>query len=277
MNDGADLHDLVRSIDWNQAWQAARARTGSRWDGRTFWNGRAPSLAEHARETDFSGQALDLLQPAPEWTVLDVGCGAGTLAVPLAARVKSVTAMDISDAMLGLLGQRCAEERVGNVRPVLAGWEDDWSAAGVGVHDVVLASRSLFAGDLAAAIDKLQDFSRRRVVIVSLVGDGPYDRQVYEAVGRPLYRGPDFVYIINYLAQAGIFANLSFITEVEDKSFANLDEAVAGTRWMVNEMTAEEESRLRAHLAGGVVGGGDGVAMPRPKVTRWAAIWWERS
>jgi SAM-dependent methyltransferase len=273
----SDAFDVVSGIDWNLAWRAARARTGFRWDGREFWNARAPSFAQHARETNYCRQTLSLVQPAPDLTVLDVGCAAGTLAVPLAPQVRGVTALDISDAMLGLLEKRCSEERIDNIRPVLAGWEDDWHAAGVGMHDVVLASRSLFPTDLAAAVDKLQTFARKRVVIVSLVGDGPYDRRVYEAVGRPLYRGPDFLFVMNYLVQAGIYPNLSFITEVEDKTFTGLDEAVAATRWMVDDMSAAEEDRLRAHLAGRLVKRGGGWALPSPKVTRWAAICWERS
>lgn len=262
-------------VDWNAAWSAGRERTKKRWDGRAFWNTRAPSFAAHGRESGYAEKALSILQPKPDWTVLDVGCGAGTLAVPLAAKVASVTAMDISDGMLGLLRQRCAELRIANVQPVLGGWEDDWRTLGVGTHDVALASRSLFAGSLAAAVRKLSDIARKRVVIVSLVGDGPYDRTIFDAVGRPLFRGPDFRIVTNYLVQQGLFPSLSFICEVEDKTYANLDDAVENTRWMLDAMTAEEEARLRAHLEKRCVPRASGIALPTPRVTRWAAISWD--
>lgn len=272
-----EAFDLVMNLDWNQAWRAGRARTRHRWDGRSFWNTRAASFAAHARQSGYCDDVLALLRPSPEWSVLDVGCGAGTLALPLAPKVKSITALDISDGMLTILGQRCAELGINNVRPVLSGWEDDWHAASVPVHDVVLASRSLFPLDLAAAIDKVQAFARKRVMIVSLVGDGPYDRAIFQAVGRPLYRGPDFRFVTNYLAQQGIYANVSFVREVEDKTYANLDEAVLGMCWMLDGMTPQEELLLRNHLELRCVRRGDGVALPKPKVTHWAAIWWDRS
>ena len=265
------------TLDWNQAWRAGRAQTKQRWDGRSFWNTRAASFAAHARESGYCKDVLALLQPAPDWTVLDVGCGAGTLAIPLAPKVKSVTALDISDGMLGILGQRCTELGINNIRPVLAGWEDDWNACQVPVHDVVLASRSLFPMDLAAAIAKLQAFAKKRVMVVSLVGDGPYDRAIFQAVGRPLYRGPDFRFVTNYLAQQAIYANVTFIREVEDKTYANLDEAVQGMRWMLDDMTSEEELRLRAHLDLRCIHRDGGLALPKPKVTHWAAIWWDLS
>lgn len=269
--------DLVTSVDWNQAWRAGRARTQQRWDGRAFWNTRATSFAGHARESHYGDDVLALLRPSPDWTVLDVGCGAGTLAVPLAAKVESVTAMDISDKMLELLAQRCAELGISNVKPVLAGWEDDWRASGIGAHDVVIASRSLFASDLGAAIAKLTALAKKRVMIVSLVGDGPYDRAIFDAVKRPLYRGPDFRFIVNYLAQVGIFANLSFIREIEDKTYATLEDAVEGMRWMLDGITAAEETLLRAHLFARCVPRAGGLALPQPKVTRWAAIWWDQA
>jgi len=268
--------DLAMGLAWNQAWRAGRARTQQRWDGRSFWNGRAASFAAHARETGYCRDVLALLQPSPDWSVLDVGCGAGTLALPLAPKVKSVTALDISDGMLGILGQRCAELGIDNIRPVLAGWEDDWNAVSVPVHDVVLASRSLFPLDLAAAVNKLQAFARRRVMVVSLVGDGPYDREIFQAVGRPLHRGPDFRFVTNYLTQMGIYANVSFIREVEDKTYATLDDALQGMRWMLDGITPKEELLLRNHLELRCVRREGGVALPKPKVTHWAAIWWDR-
>ena len=271
----ADAFDAAMNLDWNQAWREGRERTQRRWDGKAFWNSRASSFAVHARESGYATQVLALLKPEPDWTVLDVGCGAGTIAVPLAPWVKAITAMDISDGMLGLLGQWCSEQGIDNVRPLLGGWEDDWETLGVEKHDVVLASRSLFPGDLATAIEKLRRVARKRVVIVSLVGDGPYDRAVYEAVGRPLYRGPDFRFVTNYLAQIGVFADVSFIREIEDKTFVDLDDAVKNTRWMLDGMTSEEEARLREHLRDRCVVRDGGLALPQPKVTRWAAIGWD--
>jgi SAM-dependent methyltransferase len=276
MTTADEAFDLVMRVDWNQAWRVGRERTQHRWDGRAFWNARAASFVAHAQESGYATDVMTILRPSADWTVLDVGCAAGTLAIPLASKVKAITAMDISDGMLDLLNQRCAERGIANVRPVLGGWEDDWPAAGIGPHDVVLASRSLFAADLRAAVAKLNAYATKRVMVVSLVSDGPYDRAIFEAVGRPLFRGPDFRFVVNFLAQEGIFANVTFIREVEDKTYATLDDAAQAMRWMLDGITPGEASLLRAHLGQRCVKRDGGWALPKPKVTHWAAIWWDR-
>ena len=58
---------------------------------------------------------IDVLAPAPQWQALDVATGTGHLARALAPRVKHVTAVDLTPAMLAE-GRRLAQEAgLGNV------------------------------------------------------------------------------------------------------------------------------------------------------------------
>jgi SAM-dependent methyltransferase len=276
MNDAIAAGRGPRSLDWNALWNEASGRStfdGMAREARQFWNRRAPSFAAHAQERPYAGHVLAILEPRPEWTVLDVGCAAGTLAVPLASRVAQVTGIDISDVMIELLQQRCASLGIANVEARRIGWEDHWG--GVGQHDLVVASRSLFATDLAAAIAKLQRAARRRVAIISMVGDGPYDRKVFDAVGRSLNRGPDYLFVLNDLDSQRIYPNLRFVTEVENPTFTDREEAVASMRWMLDGITPEEEARLRAHVLPRLVLRSAGWAVSDPQVTRWAVMWWD--
>jgi cyclopropane fatty-acyl-phospholipid synthase-like methyltransferase len=95
-------------IDWNQAWRDdCKAR--SQGDNREFWNRRAPSFAKHRQEDgadDYVESFLRVMQPQPDWSVLDVGCGPGTLAIPLAKTVRRVTGLDFSSAMIEILRNR---------------------------------------------------------------------------------------------------------------------------------------------------------------------------
>ena len=50
--------------------------------------------------------------------ILDIGCGPGTLAVPLAKRVKEVIAIDFSAQMLEELNQYAKREGVSNIKIV---------------------------------------------------------------------------------------------------------------------------------------------------------------
>ena len=74
--------------DWNLAWQQARKEKGHDRSDNSHWNKRAASFAQDARKSNYADEFLRLLSPQPQWSVLDVGCGAGTLAIPLAPLVQ---------------------------------------------------------------------------------------------------------------------------------------------------------------------------------------------
>ncbi|SDS72006.1 Methyltransferase domain-containing protein [Streptomyces sp. TLI_053] len=73
-------------------------------------------------------QAVDALQEAfglgAEDVVLDLGCGTGQLALPLAGRVRSVIGMDPEPDMLRLAGAAAAAQGVDNATWILGGDRD---------------------------------------------------------------------------------------------------------------------------------------------------------
>src|SRR5436190_17677788 len=96
---------------------------------RRYWNEVAgPRWVERAeiqeaRNIEVAQILLREAKAAAGERVLDVGCGPGATALPLAAAVGPsghVTGVDISEPMLGLLRQRVAEQRIANLTPLLA-------------------------------------------------------------------------------------------------------------------------------------------------------------
>lgn len=266
----------LSAIDWNEVIREKHAASSFPREDRHFWDRRAPEFARHASGSDYIWQFMDLLRPEPAWTILDVGCAAGTLAVPLAGKVASITAMDASEGMLALLNERCRELGIENIRSLKGRWEDDWDELGIGVHDVAIGSRSLLVEDLRSAIEKLDAHARERVYISTIVGDGPHDRRIIEGAGRRFHPGAEYIYVVNLLYQMGIFANLNFTVTETEKSFANVDEAVQGLRWMLQGMTQEEEERLRGFLPGYLVPANGRLRIPGPGIVRWAVLWWDK-
>jgi SAM-dependent methyltransferase len=261
-------------IDWEAEWRLGqRLRPPS---GATAWSARAPSFARQAAEPGYAEQVLDLLAPEPSWTVLDVGCGAGTLALPLARRTASVTGLDFSPVMIDLLRARCAEERVGNVTSILGSWEEDWEGLGVGPHDLVVASRSLAIEDLRGALVKVDRHARRAACVVAPVGDGPRDRRVFEAVGRPFTARPDYVVAVGLLHAMGIHADVTLIGQEEWRLHASEDEALRSMAWMLSEAMPEELDRLRAYLKLSLVPREGGWRLLAPRPVRWAVITWTK-
>jgi hypothetical protein len=199
--------------------------------------------------------------------------------------VREITAIDFSEVMIDILAKRCHQESIANVSAHILAWQDDWHAAGIEPHEVVIASRSLVIPDLRGALTKLNAYARHRVIISSLVGDGPFDRRIFEAIGRELDRGPNYICIYNLLYQMGILADVTFVandgeTPVSShlhKVYADLEAAVEGFRWMIDGMTAEEEARLRIYLERHLVKKAGGYALSYHHPTRWAVISWNKT
>ena len=266
----------VREVDWNHVWQVHRARQSARKRDARFWDGRAPSFAKAASETAYADQLLAIMKPETHWTALDMGCGSGTLAVPLAGLVSSITAVDFSARMLAVLGDRCREEGIRNIAAIHGRWEDDWEKLGIGPHDVAIASRSMVGDDLRASILKLDAVARRRVYIVTIVGDGPFDRRAFDAIGRPLTVGPDYIYNYNLLYQMGMLANVAFIEERRNRTFRNHEEAFASMQWIFDDLTRQEEEKLREYIETHLVYRFGFWTFSHDHVVRWAVIWWEK-
>ncbi len=261
---------------WAEQWARSQRKNTAR-STPSFWDKRAPEFSKQlAAKTEYAEDLIRFMQLQPHWSVLDVGCGCGTLALPLAKRVASITALDFSPTMLELLQQGCAERGVENITTIHGRWEDDWDSLGVGCHDVAISSRSLGVSDLPAALGKLDQAARRKVYVTAMVGGGPHDRRIYQAINRPFANGPDYIYIYNILYEMGIYANVSFITNTVWNSYADLDEAMAVTATKMGELTADESTRLQEYLTAELVSYQGRLRLPEPRVIRWAIIYWDK-
>jgi hypothetical protein len=264
-----------RNIDWNLLWREDR-KVNSKPHDLGFWNRRAPSFAKHVKEhdiDDYVGPFLRLVDAKPDWSVLDVGCGAGTIACPLASVVRHVTAIDFSPAMIAFLEERNRAEGIHNITTHVASWDDDWTALGVEPHDVAIASRSLICDDPRATLTKLSSFARQRVYISVIAGDGPGDKKLLQAVGRETSINPDYIYIYNLLHQMGIYANV-FMIEKKTPTFSGEEEAVDSLRWMLEDMTPAEEESMRRFVSAHLVRDGEHWILDHQRPVCWAVIWW---
>ncbi|MFJ8433878.1 class I SAM-dependent methyltransferase [Kitasatospora sp. NPDC094019] len=93
---------------------------------RVFSGDVAGYYAKYRR--GYPPQAVDALRDVfelgPDDVVLDLGCGTGQLALPLAAGVRSVIGMDPEPDMLRLAGEAAAERGVDNATWILGGDRD---------------------------------------------------------------------------------------------------------------------------------------------------------
>lgn len=141
---------------WEQAWQQERryslyGRQQPERSGPGWWDRRAARFAASTGSEDGRRRVAEVLhmlgrQAAlqPDAEVLDIGCGPGNYALPLARRVRKVVALDPSEGMLAILKQKAAAEGITNIETVCQPWEEvDLDRLGWrGRFDLVLAAMS---------------------------------------------------------------------------------------------------------------------------------------
>ncbi len=264
-----------QDIDWDTMWLESRAHKSWKKKKSSDWDQRAAGFAERNLDSPFVAQFLAHLQTEPEWRVLDVGCGPGTLAIPLASQVRQVTALDYSAAMLGELNKQAKIAGLKNITTVQGSWTDDWQALSIPRHEVAIASRSLSVDDLKGALRKLNGWASRAVYVVDRVGAGPFDPDLFRAIGRTFEPGPDYIFTLNILYTLGIQARVNFLTLDSRRTYTSREEALQSYRWMVDDLTAVEEERLTAYVDAHLSQTADNSwQLTRQTPPRWALIWW---
>ena len=247
-----------------------------------FWDRRARHFRGGDEASLYVAGFIEHMRIRPGESVLDVGCGSGALALPLARDGHDVVGLDFSKGMLDVLRRLASADGLRNVRTVQAGWDDDWKAVGVGVADVVIASRSLDVRDLRAALQKLDAFAHRRVC-VTLPADGLLYPQLlaHEAVGRPCRKRGDQVTAVNVLRQMGIEAEVASLEHASASRYESPEAALESLRRMIAPADALEERALERYVAEHLLEttGDDGRPEWRqePEITvRWAFLAWDK-
>lgn len=211
----------IDQIDFDQLYRAhfeALQRPVSRPEQ---WNQRAKKIARPWQPTAYVGALLDRLALHAGETVLDVGCGAGDMSLPIAQRGHEVQALDFSAEMLERLMGRAQEL---GVREQITTHHLDWLACwdSVPVCDVVLASRSTLVADMAVALRKLHEFARHRVYVTypaeAGLRAGPGFSDAHVGAGRI----PPYLYLVAILYQHGQWPELSYIEDSRQRDGASI-------------------------------------------------------
>ncbi|MEN6340982.1 MAG: class I SAM-dependent methyltransferase [Methanospirillum sp.] len=255
------------NADWNAVWMAMRRRqlaTPGYLSGTEFF--ARPENAERYQrlvETDYRDfterQLASMAIPAGA-SVLDIGAGPGTLAVPLAVRGR-VTAVEPSAPMRQAL-QTSAERRGVTVAIVPQAWEEVDPAALGGPFDAVIASYSLLMPDLRAALAKMHAVCRGRIHLfypLTPPGGRAVERALWPAIhGAEYPPEPMADCVWNLLFQMGIMATLEAAFTPAVHRFGDLDDAVAELRDRLN-CSNDAKALLRSALDRLLPRDGDGA------------------
>ncbi len=276
----------VNEIDWSRIWREGILFFAGEADKATSWDKIAPRWNDLQKKGDYGQKVLERIEIAPDWTVLDVGAGAGLLAIPLAKKCKHVTALDISSQMLKCLTQNAAQENVSNITCVNIPFEDTVIGKDIEKYDIVIASRSMgWERNLQKFLKNMDTAAKRRAYIIWPAGNRPFDIGLYKAIGRPYGETRMYIIIYNLLYQMGIRANIEiFQCHKTAMSYKNIDEAFTELRKRFERMGAnrklnpEEENKLRSYLQQTLKEISDGtVSFMDGKPELQAVIWWDKN
>ena len=260
----------IEAIDFGRLYRdhlaiAARTRkTASAWDAR------AANMAARAPRSHYTQEFVARMNLAGAQSLLDVGCGPGTIALAVAGHLQRVVGLDYSRAMLDAMQAQAAQRGLANVQTLHCAWEDDWSD--VPACDIVVASRSTQVDDIAEALAKLHAKARLRVYLTHLVGGHFTDPAIQDAIGRRVPTVPDYIYVLNILHRMGIHPRQDYITQESRLADAQgFDDFARRVAWSVGDLNVTETARLHDWYE---------RATPAQRVgepMRWAFIAWEKA
>ena len=263
-------------IDWNELWLEEQRAKSYRRKKKKDWNLRAASFAKRTADSDFSRLFIEAMNPDPSWSVLDVGCGPGTLALPLAQLGLQVTALDSSEGMLEQLHVREQQQDVTTIASVHGSWTDSWQKLGLTRHDVTISARSLAATPLRDGLKKLHRWAKKKVFVVDRVGAGPFDPDLFRVLGRNFQPGPDFVFTVNMLLQMGITPRLDYLEFDQKRTYENRQDVYESVMWMVEDLSEAEQDKVHEYVEERVQENQDGtVVFLRKTPVKWAFISWD--
>ena len=271
----------MEEIDWTGMWRKSLEESswGQRAGKPEYWDGRVDQFEGVIKQSNREAMIMSRLEIEPDYTVLDIGAGPGTVAIPLAKIVKGVTAVEPSEGMLARLKENASKEHLANVTYINKKWED----VGIGEdmeereHDIVIASYSLVMKDIKTTLLKMNDAAKRSVYIFAGAGRKKAGSSFWATFhkGKP---SPDYIFLYNILYQLGIYANVEIMNSNYDMQFRDLDAAVQHyiqhfKGWM-DISSGDNEEKLRAYLSDNLVEE-DGMLALKQKL-KTAMIWWRK-
>lgn len=244
--------------------------------GAEYWDARAGRFSRRfPRAGDDDPVVARLSQAVRSSDILvDVGAGAGRYALPLAAHVREVVAVEPSAGMLERLEARARTDGVDNVRTVQGRWPDTRKAGNVVLCAFVLP----LVTDVEQFVTALDDAADRLGVIVLSgstpdVHQEPFWRHFH---GRRRSQAPTYLDMVQVLADCGIDAHVAIVETPPATRFDDLDDAVAEYRQgLLLPADPETDAELRRLLEPWLVEQADGRLRVPFATTPVAILSWQ--
>jgi ubiquinone/menaquinone biosynthesis C-methylase UbiE len=213
-----------------------------------------------------------------EDSAIDLGCGEGSITIPLAKIASKVTAIDSSSKMLEILANRCEKENINNVTIVKKDLEDI-TVDDVGKHDIVLASRSINGiYPIKETLANMNEIANKYVYI-TLFGPNnwKFEHDFYDSIGKEYSEFASYSYLFNILIGMGIHPNIENLEIKTNRTYETVYDAMENGKWNLNDFTDNEKTQLRSYLKEKLEKNKDGKLENPDDKADWVLIWWKKA
>lgn len=260
---------FLEAINFSKMYCEHKAGTDFKSKTSSDWDDKSKDMAASTINSPYVDEFISRMNLTGDEVILDIGCGPGALAVPLAKKVKEVIAIDFSLQMLEELETYAKREQITNIRTFHLGWEDDWSL--LPSVDIVVASRSMEVLDMDKALQKMSSHARKGCYLTYKVGGSFVDLEILNAIGKQIKMKPDFWYIPIILYQNGYLPTIDYITTNRGSiRSSSADEFVESLNWSLGQLDTKQLNKARDYYEEFIVG-----QNRHPKPMQWAFIGWK--
>lgn len=265
--------DDPNDVDWVKFW-------GERLENKINkdWDKAAPEFYKRTRKDDYQDALFDKLILDKNDTVLDVGCGEGSITIPIAKKVKKVIGVDSSPKMLEYLEKRAIENDVENIETILKPIEEI-TYEDIGDVDVVVCSRSLNG---IIPIDKtLEELNKIANKYVFITIFGPENKKIEKdfenEIGIKTEDFPDYNYFFNIMFNLGIYANIERFDLNNYREYDSIDEAAGNGKFRTDLYNDNEKELLKEYLKRVLTYNEETEKYYNVKdKADWILIWWKQ-
>ena len=231
-------------IKWTEFW-AEKLSTKKDKD----WDKAASGFYRRTKGEDYNDALFDKLILDENDSVLDVGCGEGSITIPLAKKVKKVIGIDSSPKMLEYLEKRKKDNDINNIETKLMAIEEI-SYDAIGDVDIVVCSRSLNGIiPIEEVLKELHKIANKYVFITIF---GPENKKIEKdfdnEMGIKTEDFPDYNYFFNILFNMGIYANIERFDLNNYRKYSSIEDAMDNGKFRLDLYSDDEKEKLKEYL-----------------------------
>ena len=263
---------MATSLDWSAIRQNLLTTANrTKFYNVGYWDKEACAVNKNMTKlSDLTECQVKALPLSAEVNVLDVGAGTGRMTLPIAKKVRHVTALEPSENMIGILRENAWQQQLFNINYVNKPLEEVNAADS---YDLVVASFSLFMSDLKEALLKMNQLASKWVYLFMLAS--PWiDEGIQAAVYGNQNFWSDFILTYNILHEIGIVANVETCTYTFEECYPTIMDA---TEAFIQKYSLPTDKRLSlSEYLKATLAEECGVFYYKRKM-KAATVWWTKN